>query len=86
MPKQIRLIANLRQKSVQKSDKNSVSSAQNIGSTQVFQTPETGQTLPYSELSSGKSAKIGKRHKKQQKFEETLDTSQLLKKKDDRNL
>ncbi len=86
VPKQIRLIANLRQKSVQKSDKNSVSSAQNIGSTQVFQTPETGQTLPYSELSSGKSAKIGKRHKKQQKFEETLDTSQLLKKKDDRNL
>ena len=43
VPKQIRLIANLRQKSVQKSDKNSVSSAQNIGSTQVFQTPERGR-------------------------------------------
>ena len=62
------------------------SSAQNINSIQVFQTPETGQTLSHSELPHGKSVKGDRRHKKQKQSEETLDTSQLLKKKDERNM
>ena len=52
----------------------------------MFQTPETGQTLSHSELPHGKSVKGDRRHKKQKQSEETLDTSQLLKKKDERNM
>ena len=85
VPRQIPLIANLRQKRMQRPCEGT-SSAQNINSIQVFQTPETGQTLSHSELPHGKSVKGDRRHKKQKQSEETLDTSQLLKKKDERNM
>lgn len=79
VPRHIPFIANLRQKSIQKLDKNSVLPAQNINTPQVSQTQETKQILSQSGMPI-------RTQKKRKQSEETLDTSQLLKKKDDRNL
>ena len=86
VPKQLLLVAKLRQKTIQKSDGNRGLQARDTSSTQEFQMPQFSQGLPHNELLTEKTTKEGKKQKSQKRSEETLDTSQLLKKKDERNI
>lgn len=88
VPKRIPILAGRKERKSQQSDGNTVQSTQN-SSTHGSSTVQAEQMASVSETSVGQTAKTERRQKKQKKpkqSEQTLDTSQLLKKKDDRNV
>ncbi len=79
----------LSQKRMQQSKEDRLSKVQNIGSMQILETTEERPGLLHKDLLTEKQTKVGKRQKQiknAKQSEEILNTSQLLKKKDDRNI